>query len=272
MAKFNHGDICYTFDGGEVEYIASLGNGYAVREIRDTDEGPVVGDVIEVREVFSHPPREKYNKQIAELREEIEKLRTAQSELQAERRSMRESEAEKKARFMKHNALTRIDDFLAGKMTHLATLHWQGWRIMTMDQALKYKESEYDRVPNGIRLVTLFGKTNGDLEWQLSDYSSHENYPKKVQFFFSEEEVCAFVSSQLEIEYDLWRKDPKDWRKMESAVGNAKALGFEVPKDAEIAYNALEVDRLTAIRDKAKADYDKAEAELATGHENRKGN
>lgn len=272
MSKFNKGDICYTLDGREVEYIASLGTGYAVREIGEGDEGQqYFGNVIEVREVFQNPPQEKYNKEIDELKKQIDTLRAAKRQFEDERRASQESEKERKDRLMKHAALTRIDDFLAGKMTHLAMQDWRGWRVMSLKDALAYKESDYDRVPTGIKLVTLFGKTNGDLQWQLHAYKDGGTNPNKVEFFFSEEEARKFVKGRLDIAYDLYRKDNKEWRNAESAAQNAFSIGFEVPEDIEAIVKTITISSLTAARNKAKSDYELAEEKLAIGYVPREG-
>jgi hypothetical protein len=132
---------------------------------------------------------------------------------------------------MTNAALERIDDFLAGKMTHLAFHHWSGWTILTLKEALAYKESDYDSVPKGIRLLTLFGKTNGNLEWQLSSYSAHDNHPDEVYPFFSLEDAKEFVKVRFEIKWNAWRDDPKELSNAIGSARNALALGIPVPED-----------------------------------------
>lgn len=272
--EFIKGDIAYTGSGNEVEFIAKLDGEYVVRQIHERDDGEAwLGKPFAITELFKTAPVEKYDKRIAELLETISTLEKRRSDLESELRASKVSDLELKSRLMKHEALTRIDDFLAGKMTHFAMHHWAGWRIMTTQKALEYKESDYDRVPTGMKLVTLFGKTNGDLEWRLHAYSDGSgNSFDQAKFFFSEEEARAFVKDQLEAAYNLWRKDKRQWwGKASSAAEDAYKLGFEVPEDVRAVMEANAVKSLTDARNKAKADYELAEEKLSIGYVPREG-
>lgn len=273
MSEFTKGDIAYTGSGNEVEYIAKLDGEYVVRQIHERDDGEAwLGKPFTINEIFKTAPVEKYDKRIAELLDTITSLEKRRSDLESELRASKVSDKELKDRLTKHEALTRIDDFLAGKMTHFAMHHWGGWCIMTTQKALEYKEGDYDRVPTGMKLVTLFGKTNGDLEWRLHSYSDGSgNSFDAAKFFFSEEEARVFVKEQLEVAYDLWRKDKQCWGKASSAAENAYGLGFEVPEDVRAIMEVNAIKSLTDARNKAKTEYEAAEAKLAAGYIPREG-
>jgi hypothetical protein len=260
--KFKHGDICYTIDGCEVEYIASLGNGYAVREIIECDEDESgIGNLIEVREVFENPPHHKYNTEIATLKKEIESLRASKSSLERECRIAKENEAERKSRIMQNAALERIDNFLLGKFTHFVFYRY-GVKVMSFDEAIRYKESEYDRVPKGMKLLSLFGKTNGNLEWQLSRYSDGSGSPDEVIPCSSLEDAKNIAKEKIDGFYDAWRLDKRNDYYMTSAAESAQKLGFEVPPDIAAHIKAKAIEELLKQVESAEKSFNEAKAKL----------
>lgn len=255
--KFKHGDICYTLDGCEVEYIASLGDGYAVREIIDGDEGMAcIGNLMEVRAVFIKPPHHKYNTEIAELKKQVEALLIQRRAIEADIRASHVDEKERKARLMKHAALVRIDEFLEGKFTHFVYYRY-GVNVMSFDEAIRYKESDYDRVPQGMKLLSLFGKTSGDLEWRLYRYSDGSGSPEEVIPCHSLEEAKSIANTKINEFYDAWRLDKRNDYQMTTAAESARKLGFEVPADIAAHIKAKTIgDLLKQVEAAEKAFYE----------------
>lgn len=261
--QFEQGEIVYTKDGQEVEYIAALEGDHVVGAMFEREEGePYRGEPFIVSMVYATAPTPRYEKRIVDLRAEIETLEDQKRTLEREKRALQEGDLDRKKRVMQHAAVARIDDFLLGKITHFV-YHQYEYRIMTRDETLTYKQSDYERIPTGVKLLTLFGKTNGDLEWQLWSYSDGSGNPKEVIPCFSEEEAMAVLKGKMEEAYAKWRTDPKSLYYATKAVTAAVKYGFEVPEDVANAVKEQAIKKNTEVRDKAKAAFDAAEAELA---------
>lgn len=257
------GDIVFTDDGREVEYIAELERDHVVCQMYEREEGePYRGEPFIVSRVYATAPTPRYEKRVGELISEIEVLERQKRTLETEKRALQEGDGERKKRLMQHAAVARIDDFLAGKITHFV-YHQYEYKIMTREEALSYKQSDYERIPTGTKLLTLFGKTNGDLEWQLWSYSDGSGNPKEVIPCFSEEEALGVLKAKMEEEYAKWRAEPKNLYYATMAVTAAAKYGFEIPEDVAAAVKAQAIKYSTETRDKAKAEFEKAEAALA---------
>jgi len=264
MEGFKKGDIVFSEHGQRYEYVAEADGDHVVRPILETDEEePYAGRPITLLKVFASAPREMYDKTIEALDTKVQELTKQKRELEDELRKSKQDETERKKRIMVNAALARIDDFLAGKMTHLAMKHWSGWSILSIQEALAYKESDYDRVAGGVKLLTLFGKTNGNLEWQLSHYSDGSGSPTEVRPFFSLEDAQAFVRAICEQKWQAWRDSSKEWGSASEAAQNAIKLGFEIPEDVAVTLRLYMVKNKTDRVSEAKVKLQAAEAELA---------
>jgi hypothetical protein len=234
---FERGMVVYTLDGREVEYIAHIdGTGHVVRGVFDGDsEEPNYGEPFVAHTLFISPPTGRQDKRILELQEEIRALTEQREAI----RASQIDERERKRRLMEHRAVARIDDFLAGKITHFVYYRY-GVKIIGFDEAARYKESDYDKVPKGVKLLTLFGKTNGDLEWQLHRYSDGSGNPEEVIPCTSLEEAQAIAREKIEAAYAEWRglTDKSRTYSIQSASDAARKLGFDVPEDIAAAVRA----------------------------------
>lgn len=261
FSKFKSGDRVYTLSGNEMVFISELDSQALVQQVFQTDEEERFGKPILVGEVFLEEPVQKWSKKIDVLNEEIVELQKKRDALNVEIRAANATEKERKERLMQHRALTRIDDFLAGKMTHFVMASYRGVEVMTFDEVVKYKESDYDRMPNGIRLLSLFGKTNGDLEWEISRYSDGSGSRDTVIPCNSYEEGLEQAKVLLDKRYETWRKNNYK-NHFCSEIVCAIKLGLPVPKD--IADNNERIVREGKQRqfDEAKKKFEEAQQEL----------
>lgn len=261
---YEKGDIVFNEHGQRFVYVAESDGDHIVRPTVETDEEEQwEGNPVTLRKIFASAPRDVYDKTIQSLDTKVSELQEQRRALEEELRKSKQDETERKKRIMTNAALERIDDFLAGKMTHLAFHHWSGWTILPLKEALAYKESDYDSVPNGVRLLTLFGKTNGNLEWQLSSYSGHDNHPDAVYPFFSLEDAQAFVKGVFEQKWQAWRDSYKGWEEASNAAHNAIRLGFGIPEDVEETIKFNMVNNKSDRVSEAKGKLQEAEKELA---------
>jgi hypothetical protein len=256
---FNKGDIVFTSDGQQVQYIAEVDGEHIVRpQLSGDDEDSFFGDPVSVELVFASAPKEVYDQTIADLNKQIEALTDRKDELEDEIRRSRTDETARKKRIMVNAALTRIDEFLAGKITHLVIDRY-GIEIVPFDKAM---EDDYSR--RDLKLLTLYGRTNGNLAWMLNQYSDGSGSKYQAWPCTSMEEARTMAAAIIEAYYIEFRKSGANEWNTSNAVKSAQKLGFPVPLDIWQAVKAARVKEATRLRDQAKKSLDDNEAALAT--------
>jgi hypothetical protein len=261
IIKFKPGDRAYTISGNEVVFITEHDGQALVQQVMQTDEEERFGKPFLIGEIFAEEPVQKWSAKIDKLNEEILELLKTRDALSAEIRAANATEKERKARLMQHRALTRIDDFLAGKMTHFVMESYRGVEVMTFDEVVRYKEDDYDRMPNGFRLLSLFGKTNGDLEWQISRYSDGSGSRDTVIPCLSHEEAIEQAKISIEKRFDTWRKNNNKNHFCSDAV-SAEKLGLAVPEDITANNKRISLEGKQRQFDEAKKKFEQAQQEL----------
>jgi hypothetical protein len=161
---------------------------------------------------------------------------------------------------MTNAALERIDDFLAGKFTHIVYGDYE-IKIETFDEALMYKNNEYDKVPTEFRLLTLYGRSKGDLAWKLSYYYDGSGSSTQVYPCFSLEHAQTVARKMIEDKYNLWREDPKK-HSVYSTFNSAVKLGLEIPDDVSQAVKESQIKGAQEWRDGKKKEYLESEDRL----------
>lgn len=171
MMGIKQGTTVFTEDGNGWEYIATLGDGSIVlRAIYDEDEEHWYSrSTCIVEKVWPKPPRQIHDVEIAQRVAEIAKLRAENNELARERRELERDIPNRIAALAQLDAaVTRIDDFMAGKITHFVTEQRGRFKIEALEDALKSDERNW---PVRQKLITLFGRSDGSLSWNINQYS-----------------------------------------------------------------------------------------------------
>ena len=198
------GSIVYKIDGTKGTYIEKLITGEHVVSVEfyDThyynDEPEVVENITQIWDkVYANAPTTAKEEKIAQLDRDIDTRTQSYYELSAKvtdkRRELLDLEAESKARLSnitQHKALANLELFIQGKITHFLIVASGSYSIMDFDTAIALSESDrgFDR-PNAIKLLTLYGRSNGDLEWQINQYSDGSGSSKQVYPCISEEDA-----------------------------------------------------------------------------------
>jgi len=229
---FTEGDTVYLESGATYQYVSQYSEGHVVRAFirHEDDEEPYLGRACVVPRVFRLPPREVFEEGIAKLiktEEEImERLKVARqqdAELAARAR-------ERAERFKQHAALNRIDDFIQGKLTHYVIKSEYGGRIRISTP--KEEKCGDEKFSSDIKLLALFGKSNGNLEWKLSRYSDFSgNQNSEVWLCQSREEAMKIAVELIEATYASYREKPQASCYVKGTAESAKALGLTVPDD-----------------------------------------
>lgn len=171
---FERNDKCYLADGTVAYFVADIGDGEAVVSLQVAGEyydplEPDTRDVfLVVGRVFEQPPLHEVSAEIEEARKELASILERQ-ELELERLAeFEKTYRERHAALSKWEGLRLLEDFLEKRITHVVLVNYHSAKIMTFEEALAYRE---DRGRSkGFKLLSLFGRSNGVLEWQVNEY------------------------------------------------------------------------------------------------------
>jgi len=259
---FNYGDEVYSADGQLVSYVAACPGGHVVSDLYGDgeDEPRIVSDSTFItKRVSKEPPVEAKNAEIAALDAQIveknEALKTLRQTIAAEEKAAKARHAE----LAKWSGLKTLEDFIAGRITHLVFCdNYNGPTIQTFADGMAYVDDDrYAKNKiNGMKLLTLFGDSKGNLTWEIYKYrqpSSSTDYEVRPATSYEE---------AVEIARTYWNAEMDDRRAKGYTPGgywvkNGTAIGFEVPADLAEKMRAIELTN-------AKDHLAKAEAELAT--------
>lgn len=272
IENLTQGDTAYLRNGRQVEFVASVkghtGNIlYIVRPIDDDEEDESedrsYGDPLVVAELFRAAPTAQWDQRLVALRTQVSELEERKSILEAEIRAAKLDEGERKKRLMQNEAIARVDDFLAGKITHIVFTQY-GVEIETFDEAMRYKDHDYEKVPNRIRLLTLYGKSNGNLAWDISRYYDGSGYHKgDVLPCTSLEQARSIAFRLISEKFQTWRDHPKQFYNMPACVASCLKLGFDVPEDVASYVREQAFANATKKLEEAGNNYAAARASLA---------
>ena len=271
MSKtFNKGDVVYDIHGREGLYVGRVGQGHAVEPSyehdEDEDEGPYYGDVQTWRDVYTKPPTEKLHAEVAEIEAQIS---AAQQRLKLTRDAQRGEDEQFKARAAVRKQfaqLQTLDDFIAGKITHIVVQEDYSSRV-AIHEAAKLLQSTEDRYDRKLRMLSLYGDSKGNLAWNLSRYSDGSGSNSQSGHCWpavSLEDARQKASEWLDERYTEWRKE--DWNSKSRAseyAACAASFGFSVPDD--VAAHAAKIDAAYKANriESARKDLEKAKAALA---------
>ena len=199
----------YTANGNEVEVIGPTPDGgFAVMDVfeRDSDEGwgqrrglGCLGEVRRVSKLFDNPPKERLDKQVAELNEAIRKLHEKRRALENEVAIAEASFKTRMKKFSQWEQTDRLEDYVDGKITHFAVLReWDEPFVQPFKEAMESNDSFFR---GDIKLLVLFGDSKGNLKWRINGYKDGSGSYREVVPCSSEAEATAacrgFIESKL---------------------------------------------------------------------------
>jgi hypothetical protein len=182
--------MAYLIDGEEVQVVERIASGVVIRRIyykHDDEECLAPPEIVE--QVFDEPPTQKKAPEIFALERKEEELRTRIAGHQRQIQQLAEAEA--RVRKL-HPALARIDDFMSARITHY--LVKPAWGRLKIVEAVKGAFPDFDdrgRHSGETKLLCLFGKSGGDLEWKVNQYYDGSGTWTSVEPFASREDVLA---------------------------------------------------------------------------------
>ena len=264
------GTLVYSSAGQRAYYIGPIGISYVVEpeidrynHVEETNDVVFEGICVWPA-VYLEKPKPVLDAELVAVREEIV---AACRRLDEVRESIRDAERASKdmlANITKRDELKRLDDFIAGKITHLViSCPAYGVKIEAAETTLASREDDdsYGRTKHKkLKLLTLYGGSNGNLAWMLSQYSDgSDNGQKHVIPCTSYEEALAEATTLINSQLQDLRKYPADRTWMLSApMASALALGIEVPADLTEALRAYQLKHALEQLTKFETEFNKS--------------
>lgn len=250
MSIFTSGQSAYSRDGHKHYIRESLGGGrvlaspYLVIEGYDGEDEEYPADTAAVRlesELTAEAPREAVDAEVAKALADLAEIRQQISKTRGELAvAQREAKAELTV-LEKHPKFTRLIDYLEGRITHFVVSDYYGPQIKTWDELAVYREDKRDK---GVKLLTLYGDSKGNTEWNLNTYRDGSGTGHTCQPCLSYEEALEVVGEWIEADFLTFDAD-RPWT-IAGAVKSANLYGKPVPqhiRDALTAHSEAALQR-----------------------------
>jgi len=265
VEKFEKGQEVYGIDGRAASYIASHQGEHIVSPwVEDDDGAPWASEAETWSQVFTKPPRDKLDADVAELTAKAAQLRKEIHELGVQKRESERSQQATKERLMQHEALKRIDDYLQGKFTLFLELPQYSSvpRIRKLGEVIENGDGERSTYNPRLRLLSLYGDSKGDLNWGVSRYYDGSGSNEQVFPIDSEDEGIAIIRKRFAKMVADWRVNGNntsafDW------IRKLPAGWIDPPKDMTDKMRENDLKYKTDAVEKAKTALATAETQLA---------
>lgn len=162
------------------------------------------------------------------------------------------------AKLNKYAGLEHLERFIDGDFTHFVVDEYSGYEIKDKATAL----SQDDRYDKKLRLLSLYGDTNGNILWELNRYRDGSGNWTHVYPCLSLEDAKAKVHELCEAKIAEWRAGKVNAYGLGLAVKSLKRAGFIVPDDLASADQANKEKEAQQKVSEAQKRLDIANAEL----------
>jgi len=166
----------YLKTGEKVLLIETLKSGQFLIEnlMEDCEGGEYDSGYLQiVDQIFDRQPKAVYDKDVKALQQKIKDLHTELGTIRKEVSGFEKDEKSRLRRLKRHESLKLLEDYLDGKITHYVTL---GYR----PEIVKFEDEKDSYDHSGLKLLSLFGNSKGDLTWRLNDYNDGSGSWKSV--------------------------------------------------------------------------------------------
>lgn len=213
----------YLPDGQAVEIISEIPNGFLVSRIfEDADTGETINGKPElVAKVYDKAPTERMDKEFLALQSSIDDLYRKQREAGEALQIAKAAIEGQKAKFDRVEQLRLLEDFIDGKITHY--VEFTGYSEPRIIPFAETKSDEYCG-NRDMRLLSLFGSSNGQLSWMLNRYRDGSGIYTEVFPCNSLEAAQTMVKERILAKADESKDGP-----IEHVVTSAEKFGVELP-------------------------------------------
>lgn len=214
----------YMKDGRVVFVMREFDDGTAlVADAYEDYEGELYASdnsrLVELNTLSDKPPVEAYSKEIVALVERRKELRQQVREEEQELAALKKQRED----LFKKAKLELLDKFVNGGITHYVQVEkWGVPKILQFSETVD-SYNKYERGLRRMKMLSLFGKSDGDLEWRLNSYNDSSGSDAAVIPCTSEKEAQQVLREQIAL-----RMESKVSTDLLKAARNA---GMEVPDE-----------------------------------------
>lgn len=269
------GDTVYSIDGAMALYVSTAkGGGYIVQPLIEDGDGysepaGLYADGVEIwPTVYTSPPQPKLESEIAAQQERLTALRGEVADLERQKREAARDQRDVAERLKQHAALKYIDDMIAGRMPPLCVCFGlYPPSIVPSADAMKNPDHERSYREPAFKLLTLFGDSNGDLQWRLNQYRDGSgSWWDELVFVATQDEGIAEIRRRYALAVAEWREFPVERKHYGTAITWSEKLPadwIDVPEDLANYIAAAKREHLRTEREKAAKALTEAEQKLA---------
>jgi hypothetical protein len=225
----------YTTSGKKVVVIGKLNNAETiVQEIYVTEDGAEIpaGEQFVTKSLLDSPAvtwQEERLKQIEARKKEAEREREKlDAELRKTRATAKEHIAAIKAftRGALREQLQTAEMFVAGEITHIVWERYRGIEICPFDGTLV---DTWDGRIEGVRLVSLFGRSDGQMDWRINEYRDGSGSWCTFVPACGEEEALRIAQEMYDASVGAWKNG--ELQSPPEAEWRGKPNGLIVPQE-----------------------------------------
>lgn len=222
-------DAKFSNDGNEYR-TAEVPDGCCLvwRQVVSDDDEAYDGELLLVNKSALHdsPPRRKLDSKIAELDATRKDLCVQIGALRKELKDFENVADVRMVKLKQYKSLARLEDYLAGRITHyVESTTYAPPKILALEDT---RADEGNGRYNKLKLLTLFGRADGDLEWGLNRYSDGSGCYTTVVPCTSYSEARE-VAGELFATHDAKATDPEERTSPQSAwVTRAQEYGIQM--------------------------------------------
>lgn len=273
--------VYYLEDGSAVKVVCNMEDSFIVEYVWEGDYRDIETEdcvypssmckpsceYIRVSAIFEKAPTVKLDEQYKKLKDEIDNARTVLSELETRVCKKQDEQEAMFKQFAKYKGLELVKDFVDGKITHFLKENYNSYEIIPFNDLCQ--RDSWTRRTEGLKLVSLMGKSNGDLEYRVHEYSDGSGSTWSIYPCRSEQEAIdkrnSLVMKKIN---DLDLKLASDYTVI-NVIGEAIKLKLPIDDIYMEVYNkAVKNQRNARLKelqeqaDKIKADLDELEKQI----------
>lgn len=256
-------DIKYTNDGKKVLVVGKLNAEQTIVQEIFVSAGQEIpsGENFVVKNLHDAPAESWKEKNLRELELRYESDRK-KLQCQIDEQDRRLSLEREKAKFQTsvllqfvknsdESQLETLKSFMAGQITHLFVAGYSPEIISWTDSSKVYDCNSYGGRTKleGIKLVSLMGKSDGDLSYRLHDYRDGSGSSKAIYPATSYEAALAMAQAQLDKDAAAYLASDRasiylsEWEKIEGI-----SIPHAVREKHDAAQNKQRLDRIETLR------------------------
>jgi chromosome segregation and condensation protein ScpB len=264
------GQLVYSRSGEKALFVAKDKNSFIVRPYIWTqdwygEEHEQEGNLTSWHEIFPKAPREVIDEEITQLNNEYNALNSKLIELNGQFMAQEGLVKAQKAKFARHEKLKNLEDFIDGKITHYLKFDSNYDRERSSFQIVEAAKeycgaSEHYQRNRDLKLVSLMGKSDGDLAWRINHYSDDSgNTRYEIIPCKSYDEAIIEAQKVINLACEKYKKDNQI---SIGLITSAQKYNLVIPVEIQEYLGKLAEEKRVKQLERARENLEKAKKEL----------